>query len=322
MRASLAPRPAVAAAFESLIDYAGLFPPAQLSGRDAAAEYARERRGPHAWMLGRFIVEVSRVGELARSSETPLHTFPLSLIVDARVSSSDTSAWFVGVQEMLYMVSRIIDGGNRVGSLEIPLPELRQRRETHDAAIGQIGALLERAQLRHLPAYVEWPRSARWLADLPATMAAAARAGVGAKLRCGGLSTDQFPNVEEVASFIVAAARTGVRFKATAGLHHPIRAFAEGADCSMHGFLNLLAAAVFAPATDYEMLVDIVAEENPRAFAFDAESFAWRERRADVDQLKQARKDAFVSYGSCSFAEPVEDLTALGILPAMSEEVR
>jgi hypothetical protein len=314
---SIASRPAVAA-FESFVDYAGLFPPAQLSARDATAEYARESAGPHAWMLGRFVIAVSRAAEMPNSAST---TFPLSLIVDVRASGIDTSAWFVGAQTTLAAVSRRIDAGSRVESLEIPLPELRQRRDTHDAAIGQVGALLSRASLRHLPAYVEWPRDPRWRAEVSSTIAAVARAGLGAKLRCGGPSADHIPSVEDVASFIAAAARSGVRFKATAGLHHPVRHYDEGFGW-MHGFLNLLAAAVFAPGTDDETLAAIVAEEDPHAFAFDTDSFSWRERRASVEQLKDARRDAFVSYGSCSFSEPIEDLTALGILPAASAQVQ
>ncbi|MBV8374568.1 MAG: hypothetical protein JO302_03580 [Candidatus Eremiobacteraeota bacterium] len=318
MRTSLAPGPAVAAAFESLIDYAGLFPPAQLSVSDATAQYARERRGPHAWMLGRFIIPVSRMEELGHFATA----FALSAIVDVRVSSADTSAWFAGALETFGALSRLTTTGARVEVLEIPLPELRQRRETHDAAISQLGALLERTGLRHPDAYVEWPRSTGWRDGLPGTMAAAARAGVGAKLRCGGLRPDQFPSVEEVASFIATAADAGVRFKATAGLHHPVRHYAQEAGATMHGFLNLLAAAVFAPAVGETTLHDIVAEEDPRAFAFDAEWFAWRDRRANVEQLKRARQNAFVTYGSCSFAEPLEDLIALGILPTTTGEGR
>jgi hypothetical protein len=316
MRTSVAPRPAVAAAFESFIDYAGLFPPAQLSPRDATAEYAGELEGAHAWMLGRFIVPLSLIGELDVAN-----AFRLSVIVAPPVASTSTSAWFDSAQEMLDAVARLRQTGTRVEALEISLPQLRAQRETHDAAIGQLGALLERAALRDLPSYIEWPRNARWCEDLPATMAAAARAGLGAKLRCGGLSAELFPGVEEVASFIAAAHGAGVRFKATAGLHHPIRARADAPGGWMHGFLNLLTAAVFAPLVDLRTLVDIVAEEDPGAFAFDDASLRWRDQHASVVQLQRARGGAFTSYGSCSFTEPVEDLIALGILPAASPEV-
>ena len=47
-----------------LIDYAGLFPPAALAMDDAVGRYARPTgAGRDAWMLGRFIVPASRLGE-------------------------------------------------------------------------------------------------------------------------------------------------------------------------------------------------------------------------------------------------------------------
>jgi hypothetical protein len=102
-----------------------------------------------------------------------------------------------------------------------------------------------------------------------------------------------------------------VRFKATAGLHHAVRAG------DAHGFLNVLAAAVFANAEGLsaDALVPLLAEEDPAAFTVDAGAFAVHDHRADAAQIAEARRDLFVAYGSCSFDEPVEDLTALRMLP-------
>ena len=82
----------------------------------------------------------------------------------------------------------------------------------------------------------------------------------------------------------------------------------------MHGFLNILAAAAVAPRAGLEMLSRIVAEEDAAAFRFDETALWWREERIGDEALRAARRAAFVSYGSCSFSEPVEDLTALGLL--------
>src|SRR5688572_9168107 len=48
----------------NVIDYAGLFPPAELSLDEAIRNYARFRTEPEAWMLGRFIIPAARLGEL------------------------------------------------------------------------------------------------------------------------------------------------------------------------------------------------------------------------------------------------------------------
>jgi len=119
------------------------------------------------------------------------------------------------------------------------------------------------------------------------------------KIRCGGAA---IPTVEDLAAFVRGCRERGVRFKATAGLHH-----AYPTAAGEHGFLNLLAAAVFGD------------EENAlRAasgwFALDADSFRWSGRTAGPDQLARVREHLLHSIGSCSFFEPVGELHALGIL--------
>lgn len=122
--------------------------------------------------------------------------------------------------------------------------------------------------------------------------------GVRAKIRCGGESV---PSVEELAEFVRGCRDRGLVFKATAGLHHAYPAGEE------HGFLNLLAAAVFGDEED-------ALREGPGAFELDAESFRWRGREAEAGQLKDVRASLFHSIGSCSFFEPVEQLEELAIL--------
>jgi hypothetical protein len=128
---------------------------------------------------------------------------------------------------------------------------------------------------------------------LAGAVAAVREARAGAKIRCGGGTV---PPVE--------------RFKATAGLHHAIRS--EDA----HGFLNLLAAAVFAHAEGLSEaeLVPLLAERDPSAFAVAADGLTARDHHAGAAAIAEARRELFVAYGSCSFAEPVEDLTGLGVL--------
>src|SRR5712692_2981712 len=50
------------------------------------------------------------------------------------------------------------------------------------------------------------------------------RAGCFAKLRTGGVKPEMIPAVGDVAAFIAACAERRLAFKATAGLHHPVRA--------------------------------------------------------------------------------------------------
>jgi hypothetical protein len=123
--------------------------------------------------------------------------------------------------------------------------------------------------------------------------------GLRAKIRCGG---EHVPSVEELAGFIRGCRERGLVFKATAGLHH---AYPTGS--GEHGFLNVLAAAVFG--NEEEAL-----HEQPPAFVLDAASFRWRDQEALPTQLADVRASLVHSIGTCSFFEPVAELEELGIL--------
>jgi hypothetical protein len=306
MTSSATAAPAVRAAFAQLIDYAGLFPPAQLDTASALAEYGLARRGPFAWMLGRFIVPASRVSEVL---DAPADGYPvdLSVIVDA---GTDPRAWLSRLQSALDEIARVRSSQARVRieSLEIALPPLPTRRETFDAAIGQFAASRLKAGLEVLPAFVELPRDARWKEELRGAMFALSRHHLGAKLRCGGVAADAFPSAHDVAAFVTTAAEHRVPMKATAGLHHPLRRRDEQLGVTMHGFLNLLAATVFARAgADAAQVERIVESEDPNQLRPGASGLS-------AEDLRAAREQSFISYGSCSFSEPTEDLQELGLL--------
>ena len=129
-----------------------------------------------------------------------------------------------------------------------------------------------------------------------------AGSGVGAKLRCGGLTADAYPSDETVAAFIRACREHDVAFKCTAGLHHPFRTRDEAIGVLQHGFLNLLAATV---VDDVEAAVAADASE----FTLDADGLTWRGQAIDA----AAARRLYVAHGSCSIDEPVEDLLALGM---------
>lgn len=118
------------------------------------------------------------------------------------------------------------------------------------------------------------------------------------KVRCG----PTVPSVEELANVVRACREHAVPFKATAGLHHAVRQDRQ------HGFLNLLAAAVFGNEDA------ALAEDDLEAFRID-DAFRWRDRSASIDDVERGR-ELFVAFGSCSFSEPVDDLIALGYLAA------
>jgi hypothetical protein len=187
------------------------------------------------------------------------------------------------------------------------LAEDRRARESeHSWLLGRL--VWPAAQLAELPqdearalAVVEGgterQNEAVYLEGVPLDEVAAR--GLRAKIRCGG---ERIPTVEELADFVRGCRARGLVFKATAGLHHAYRT-AEGE----HGFLNLLAAAVFG--NEEEAL-----REGPPAFSLDTASFRWRDQEAPPARLADMRASLFHSIGTCSFFEPVQELEQLGIL--------
>ena len=126
--------------------------------------------------------------------------------------------------------------------------------------------------------------------------------GISAKVRCGGASV---PSSQCLGRFVRACRERELAFKATAGLHHAVRSNGE------HGFLNVLAAAVFAGEEE-----EVLAERDVATFELDEAGFRWRGYVASGDDVARVRAGLLRSIGSCSFFEPVEELDALGMLPA------
>jgi hypothetical protein len=153
-----------------------------------------------------------------------------------------------------------------------------------------------------------------------------------AKMRTGGITPAAIPSPEQVAGFIWDCARARVPFKATAGLHHPVRGmhrltYAAGSPSAvMHGFLNVFVAAAVAWSLADERgtalsagpppeVLAIVEERDPACFAVLADRIRWRDRVVSAETIRRARSDFSRSFGSCSFDEPVSDLNALGWIP-------
>jgi hypothetical protein len=267
-----------------LIDHAALFPPASLDMPAAIAADREARASEHAWMLDRFIVPASRLGELP--SEAPR----LSVVLDGGEGDLETVAEAARAGREVELIEGRIDPSWIPDTQALVREKLPQARAFWELAPGR---------------------------GLRGAVAAVREAQAGAKIRCGGVTADAFPPVEAVAAFVTACRDAGVPFKATAGLHHPVRHVQPSTGFPMHGFLNLLAAAVFAHADGLgeEELAAILAEEDAAAFSVGAAGLELHGRQAGAEAIAAARAELFVAYGSCSVDEPVDDLTALGVLP-------
>ena len=165
---------------------------------------------------------------------------------------------------------------------------------------------------------------------LPVVSMIAELEGAGIKLRCGGIVKEAFPTVEQIAAMIQTCALIGIPMKCTAGLHHPIRHFAEEYDAYMHGFINTFGAGVFTsnfpnpenPQERFRMFIllsHLIGEQAADNFDFGDRGMIWKvgdERDSvfefDNASIRNCREKNMISYGSCSFQEPIDDLKQLG----------
>lgn len=142
-----------------------------------------------------------------------------------------------------------------------------------------------------------------------------------AKVRTGGLTPEAIPPTVDLADFLTTAAKRRVPFKATAGLHHPVRATRaltyapDSPRAMMHGFLNVFVAAAFVwNGAERETIQNVLEETDAEAFAFGAKALEWRGRKLSTEQIVDSRRNFAHSFGSCSFEEPIGDLRALELL--------
>ena len=134
------------------------------------------------------------------------------------------------------------------------------------------------------------------------------------KLRCGGVVPKAFPSSKTIASALSFCKNNNVKLKFTAGLHHPIRHFNEQIGTKMHGFVNVFGAALlfYTNKINKNTLIEALEDENPNNFNFKNSSFSWKNNSLPVKEIVVLRDEALLSYGSCSFDEPRDDLKDLG----------
>lgn len=293
-----------------LIDYAGLFPPAKLPLDHAIRNYANYRQDPDAWMLGRFIIPTTRLHELAALRPLFGADRPVPFAALGR-GASQVAEFTAALCQDVADVAKFRRENAAWAGIEVLETKAPAAALTDDMAAGEIAALASQAQLT---LYFEIGLADNWRAVVEALKKLP---GHGFKLRCGGLEPAAFPASEQVASVIVACRHANVPLKCTAGLHHPVRHFSNDVQTKMHGFLNVFSAGILAHVHNLDALTvqTIVEDEDPKAFAFDAGVFRWRDIHATADQIADARRHAMISFGSCSFDEPRDDLRSLGLMP-------
>lgn len=293
-----------------LIDYAGLFPPANLTLPPAIKNYAQYLNSNDRRMLARFIIPAGRLAELTSelmglfTREKPLY---LSFICP-NVPTNLT---------LIQAFSEQYEDRIRLDIIETKLPANGDFAEH----VAETAVSIQSSGLNLRPFY-ELPFNETWDDNLETAIAALAEhnkqaeTDVGFKLRCGGVEAHMFPSPTQVSRAILLCRDYNITMKATAGLHHPVRHFNETVNTKMHGFLNVFGGGLLAKEhqLDQTNLQKIIEDENPTSFQFSKDTFSWNDLSINLAQIEAVRQTGLTSFGSCSFDEPREDLQALGLL--------
>ena len=262
------------------IDYAGLFPPASLPLPEAVANYQAYRASSERWALGRFVIPAARLAELAAIDGAA--TLPLSVLLGTSIHQD---------------LAEIDRAGLRVEAVEV-----------RAGAPEQAGGLLDGIP-GSLARYVEVPAG-----DVVRFAAVLVSRGAHAKVRTGGTTADAFPEPAVLADFLRVAAARRLAFKATAGLHHPLRGLqrltyeSTASRATMYGYLNLILASLVAQSGGAPVEVQAaLVESDPGAIRLGADALRWRAGRWTGPDVTRMRTTLCHGFGSCSFREPMEE---------------
>lgn len=261
-----------------LCDDAAVFPPGLAPLADAVPAHRDHRAARYAALVGPLVLPATALGTLYPL----LGGEPLDVSITAP-SGPCEAAKAVGVAADLPV---------RVHGLEVAVPS-GMGPEEFFRVLGRPG----------VPVYVEIPRDER----RPAFIEAVAARGDRAKFRTGGVKAHLYPGPDELAAAVTAAVDAGVPFKATAGLHHPVRNTDPETGFHQHGFLNLLLAtdAALAGRPDAELAAVLAERDAPTVAA----------RVAGLGETRTAAARArFLSFGTCSITDPLTELADLGLL--------
>ncbi|MBV2156360.1 hypothetical protein [Kitasatospora sp. SUK 42] len=297
--------------FRGLFDDAAVFPPGNLPVAEAVPAHRAHRAAWYAEAVGPFLCGAGRLGELTAVAAG-------GAVVKDAVSAegaADTEG-VVGASDAPLRIGLVLPGGSAelASALAAAAPfELAGvELATRDAA--EAVAELDRLLPPHVPAAVELPRELLRGDGLDAVLDVLVDSPYRAKFRTGGLAAEAFPDEEELAAFLTGCARRGLPYKCTAGLHNAVRHTDPRTGFEHHGFLNVLLAA---QETDLRAAAAILAERDGEVLA--------KAARTLTDRQVTVIRNSFTAFGTCSIAEPLGDLAALGLLSSpdpLSQEDR
>jgi len=270
--------------FRGLVDDAAVYPPGSAPLHEAVKDHRRHRTAWYAELVGPLLVPASAAAQLTELVD-PAERLAVGLVADTGLS---------GLRAALHAPPP--------GLAQVELAVAKRGENPLPGLSGLLDLLGEQAGLR---GYAEIPLTFGLISALD-ELSDARRDGldVAAKFRTGGLAAELFPTPIELAAVICACRERGVPFKLTAGLHHAIRHTDPETGFIHHGFLNVLVATAQAVhGAEVAEVAATLAGTDPVPL------IEATRRLLDTD------RPLWIGFGTCSIAEPVQDLARLGLLP-------
>ncbi len=309
------------------LDYAGVFPPAQLPMNEAVKEFVRCRQDGDEWFLARFVLPLARVGEFIQLasgelSEAAATHQPWNITGLFRTGGSIDEALLV-LRTDAKLLRSAVDaqaGALTVDSCELPLPEEVINSHDQEIARGFLAAAMKIFDEHNFHGPVFWEVNLNKSFEHVALAAHQANlfqdGRVCLKFRTGGLTASSIVGSENLARAFRLARDERVPFKLTAGLHLALRHYDRQVGTDLFGFINVFSAAVLSAKhslseTEIKLILE---EKDSQAFSFTPEKLKWRNYEATVADIRNARATGLRSFGSCSFFEPIEDMKKLKLL--------
>lgn len=308
-----------------IIDYAGMFPPAKLDFYSAFQNYLFYQNHRDGWMVDRFVFPIKmyeRLPEFEDFFKEQEYEIKLTTLPRYHDSSdlflSDFMTDLISLGSTIFNLSASFDF--RVFEFKLPKDLMHASQNEFNEFFNQLIQFAKDHPLTNPRFFVEmhitddWKFQMNKITDMIKHHPYAEH--LGFKLRCGGITADLFPDSEIVATAIHLCNEKNIPVKFTAGLHHLIRHYNEDVSTKMYGFFNVFGACMLSKRfhIDINQIEDILVDEKPENFAFSDLGMKWKDMEVPTSVINQSRNTFCMSYGSCSFEEPRDDLKHLHLI--------
>jgi len=311
---------------DGIIDYAGLFPPANLNLFDSLSNYLNYIKTNKYNLLSSFVLPINLIDDFIPTLEkigTDYSKLDISFVA---TKPNDAINFIDSIKSDMDKINSLVNKNDKIyaKAIEITLPiksDIGENKDDFEKLYNTISMVSKLVNNEKLQVYYEVPNSKNWIEITKNTIKLLAeynssnQNNISYKIRCGGVKPEMTPPNENVIAAIMTCTKYNVSLKATAGLHHPFRHFNDELGGVMHGFVNIFVAIILSKNMNLrtELMLELLNDENPINFEWNDNGLTWQNHFISIEDIKES-KDIISSFGSCSFDEPIDDLKELNIL--------